>query len=371
MNAPKKENFPSYSVNKGDLLATIKQASLIFSKKSPQLVFNCVHLQIKGNKLQLRCSSELLCLEDFLEIDSTSEASLSFFVHGDLLMKILKKLEGNRVIFQKTNTHLLISSQSKSDLFQVSSIDVDNFEKFPAIEGGKTLGKISGETLSKLIEQNNLRVDGGNGAKCLVEVKDNKIIMLTHDHARLTWAQGDCQIINYKFALDVASKQQLRKIMTGNEIILYLSSCENYIAWRQGNTTLFTLRRPHTLFNYSKFIPKGQRATIVQRKILKSALEKVQVAVCAINNAAKISFDDISKRISIRGFNPALGTQGSTELEASQITAKQQISLNIKYLLEAINCITTEEIKIYIPGGKFTFLEGNSNFHVLMPIITN
>jgi DNA polymerase III sliding clamp (beta) subunit (PCNA family) len=302
-----------------------------------------------------------------------SEASqpLLFFLHGDLLMKILKKLDGNQVIFQKTNTKLLISNASKSDLFQISPLEIEGFEKFPTLEGGKTLGKISGETLKHLLDQNGLKIDGGNGGKCLLEIENNKITILTYDHARLTWAQGTCQVTNYNFSLDISSKQQLKKIITAEEIQLYLSKDEKYVIWKQNTRIFFTLRRPYTPFNYSKFIPKDNKLTIVERKTLKTALEKVQVAVSMINNAAKLTFNEKSKVVGIRGFNPALGTQGSTEVKAVSVTEHQEITLNIKYFLEALGCLGAEQIKIYIPGGKFIFLEGDSNFHVLMPIITS
>ena len=371
MNPIKEKNPPSYSVNKKALLAIIKDASLILSKKSPTLIFSCIELEIRGKSLRLRCSSELLCLEDSLIMDCEATEPLLFFLHGDLFMKILKKLDGDQVVFQKTGKKLIISSVNKSDLFEISSMDVNGFSQFPSLEGVETLGRVSGETLNQILSQNDLKIDGGNGGQCLIEIENNEITILTYDHARLTWAKGACEIKNYNFSLDVSSKQQLKKIITPGEVQLYLSSDENYLAWKQRTRTLFTIRRPYKPFNYTKFIPKDNKLTLVNRKTLKTAMEKVQVAVSMINNAAKLSFNKELGVIGINGFNPALGTQGSTKVNSIEMTVNQDITLNIKYFLEALRCLAAEEIKIHIPGGKFIFLEGASNFHVLMPIIAN
>jgi DNA polymerase III subunit beta len=312
-----------------------------------------------------------------------------------LLNDIVAKLPSGEITLDDEAGENLVTITSESGRYQVRGMSAEEFPELPSIEQGET-NQLSATAF----------IDGLKGSLVACSQDESKQVLtgvyLKVEPERLEFAATDGHRLGIvevypndtdaaadgesaaesvenpsmgSFEVTVPAKalRELEKMLGSgqeeNRLGLQLEQGQVVFGWGDRKLTTRTLEGKYP--DYRLLIPKQfQRQITLDRKQLLSALERIAV-LADKTNLVKFSIDSASQSIALSVESQDLGS-GRESLAGQVSGADLDIAFNIKYLMDGLKTLLTQEITISLNGPLepviLTPLGGVKMTYLVMPV---
>jgi DNA polymerase III subunit beta len=345
------------------------------------------HPVLANIKIEATSNPDLIRLTGF---DLSLGIQTSFIANvtdeGTLTNDIVSKLPSGDITLDDEAGENLVTITSASGRYQVRGMSAEEFPELPAIEDGET-NQLSATAF----------IDGLKGSLVACSQDETKQILtgvyLKVNADCLEFAATDGHRLGIvevypaeteeqtpstgssAFEVTVPAKalRELDKMLgsrqEGDKLELQLEQGQVVFAWGDQKLTTRTLEGRYP--DYRLLIPKQfQRQITLDRKQLLSALERIAV-LADQTNLVKFSIDGTGQSIALSVEAQDRGS-GRESLAAQISGADLDIAFNVKYLMDGLKTLPTQEITISLNGPLepviLTPLGGIKMTYLVMPV---
>lgn len=343
-----------FKIEKSDLVSLLIKTQSIVEKRNTMPILVNVLLHAENNTLKIFATDLEVSLTDEVKIELKTPGKVA--VDAKHLFSIVKELNEDWVELKKKDNNWLEIKQRKS-VFNIVGIAPEEFPIFPSYST-KQFVKMNSEVLKDMIDKTIYSVSNDetryhlNGV-FFEQVKDKdglRYRMVATDGHRLS-------IVDRK----VEGTQELS--MTGGVIVPRkgLYEIKKALESIDGETVEIAIEGPQLIFkhketilmvrliegrypNYQQFVPQKLKNTAqASKENLVASLKRVSLLS---NQKSKGVTLALSKgALKITSNNPELG-DAKEELEIDYSGDEFKIGFNAKYILDILNSIEDEDIKI-------------------------
>jgi DNA polymerase III subunit beta len=340
-------------------------------------------IQLTGFDLSLGIQTNFVA-----EVEETGILTLP----AKLLNDIVAKLPSGEITLDDEAGENLVTITSASGRYQVRGMSAEEFPELPSIEQGETnqlsatafIDGLKGSLIAcsqdeskqvltgvyLKVEPERLEFAATDGHRLgIVEVYPNE------SQAPQTDQEESIEINTGSFEVTVPAKalRELEKMLgsgqEGDRLGLQLEQGQVVFGWGDRKLTTRTLEGKYP--DYRLLIPKQfQRQITLDRKQTLSALERIAV-LADQSNLVKFSIDSVNGSIALSVESQDRGS-GRESLVAQISGADLDIAFNIKYLMDGLKTLLTQEIVISLNGPLepviLTPLGGVKMTYLVMPV---
>jgi DNA polymerase-3 subunit beta len=306
-----------------------------------------------------------------------------------LLNDIVAKLPSGEISLDDEAGENLVTITSASGRYQVRGMSAEEFPELPSIEQGET-NQLSAAAF----------IDGLKGSLIACSQDESKQVLtgvyLKVEPERLEFAATDghrlgivevyptesettqiaaepAQKGSFEVTVPAKALRELEKMLgsmpEGDRLGLQLEQGQVVFGWGDRKLTTRTLEGKYP--DYRLLIPRQfQRQITVDRKQLLSALERIAV-LSDQSNLVKFSIDSTQQSLDLSVESQDRGS-GRESLTAQISGTDLDIAFNIKYLMDGLKTLPTQEITISLNGPLepviLTPLGGVKMTYLVMPV---
>jgi DNA polymerase III subunit beta len=310
-----------------------------------------------------------------------------------LLNDIVAKLPSGEITLDDEAGENLVTITSASGRYQVRGMSAEEFPELPSIEQGET-NQLSATAFIDGLKGSLVACSQDESKQVLtgvyLKVEPDRLEFAATDGHRLGIVEvypnesEDASVENTEplentntgsFEVTVPAKalRELEKMLgsgqEGDRLGLQLEQGQVVFGWGERKLTTRTLEGKYP--DYRLLIPKQfQRQITLDRKQLLSALERIAV-LADQTNLVKFSIDSAKQSIDLSVESQDRGS-GRESLTAQISGADLDIAFNIKYLMDGLKTLLTQEITISLNGPLepviLTPLGGVKMTYLVMPV---
>ena len=306
-----------------------------------------------------------------------------------LLNDIVAKLPSGEITLDDEAGENLVTITSASGRYQVRGMSAEEFPELPSIEQGET-NQLSAVAF----------IDGLKGSLIACSQDESKQVLtgvyLKVEPERLEFAATDghrlgivevyptesetaqiaaepAQKGSFEVTVPAKALRELEKMLgsmpEGDRLGLQLEQGQVVFGWGERKLTTRTLEGKYP--DYRLLIPRQfQRQITVDRKQLLTALERIAV-LSDQSNLVKFSIDSTQQSLDLSVESQDRGS-GRESLTAQISGTDLDIAFNIKYLMDGLKTLPTQEITISLNGPLepviLTPLGGVKMTYLVMPV---
>jgi len=306
-----------------------------------------------------------------------------------LLNDIVAKLPSGEISLDDEAGENLVTITSASGRYQVRGMSAEEFPELPSIEQGET-NQLSAAAF----------IDGLKGSLIACSQDESKQVLtgvyLKVEPERLEFAATDghrlgivevyptesqttqiaaasAQKGSFEVTVPAKALRELEKMLgaipEGDRLGLQLEQGQVVFGWGDRKLTTRTLEGKYP--DYRLLIPRQfQRQITVDRKQLLTALERIAV-LSDQSNLVKFSIDSIKQSLELSVESQDRGS-GRESLTAQISGTNLDIAFNIKYLMDGLKTLPTQEITLSLNGplepAILTPLGGINMTYLVMPV---
>jgi DNA polymerase-3 subunit beta len=256
----------------------------------------------------------------------------------------------------------------------VNGVLAEDFPVMPAITGG-TKWSMSGEVFKKALQQVVFAASSEETRPVLTAVllqsRDGNLYMAATDSYRL--AEKNLGKIKEEVSLLIpaSAMQDLLRVVGDATDEVHITHDDQQVLFQIGDIELVTRLVDGKYPDYSKLIPENFTTTAtLKRSDLVNVTKVSSLFARESAGSVTIELDEASKQLSIRSIASQLGENTATA--DAKVLGNGSITLNSRYLLDALNAVGGEDV-VFGFNGKLepTMLKTATDDdykHIIMPL---
>ncbi len=339
----------SLSIPKKDLFDLLQKAFPIIPLKSSLQILSNFRLSFYDNILEVSATD----LDHFIRVFSTVTGTETFdiTVNARKLFEIVRELPDGIVLIDLNDCILKIRSE-KGFSCKIAGADIHDFPGFPE-DGNYPSLTVSSIVLKDLIVKSSFAAakDESRAVLCGVffEVNENKLGMVSTDGHRLGYSflkQSFSSTTPINCVISPKSLMNLSRIFDSKiDDNVHFEIGDKYIVFSTLKFKMYSKLIEGPYPDYLKVIPKNNpKSAIIDRNLLQIAVKRVSVLSNQKTHLIKFSFTkDILEIIVL---NKDIGGEAREDIEVIYNNDNHTIGFNSQYLLEILDIIKTDKIKI-------------------------
>lgn len=327
---------------------------------------------VKTNKNRLSLSATNLDIAITHNIGAKVSSEGSITVPARLMQDFVSSLPEGVINLELKDTKLNITTDQYQSV--VNGIVADDFPAMPAISGGQKLS-IPGQDFRKALQQVVFAASNDETRPVLTGVllqsTNGKLSMAATDSYRLAEKQLGASKQDVKLLVPAPAMQDLLRILGDEEGELNITYDDQQAVFRVGDVELVTRLLEGNYPDYHKLIPDTFSTKITLKRADLNNVTKVS-SLFARESAGSVTIelDESKQQLSIRSVASQLGE--NTANASGQVTGSGSITLNSRYLLDALGVINDDDVTFGFNGKlEPTLLTGASAKdykHIIMPL---
>lgn len=364
------------TVTQENLNKALSIVSRIASSRTPLPILSNILIKTDNNRLLLAATNLEIAITVYIGTKIENKGSLT--IPAKLLSEFVGNLPKNNIEIENKNLHINI----KSGMYEstINGLPADEFPNLPVInEKTATIFKIPTNTLKQAISQTIIAASHDSTRPMLtggyLHTKDGELYIAATDGYRL--AERHISDTKIKSKVDaiipVSSLQEVVRIIPEDQSEIEVLIDDNQVRFRVNDVELTSKLIDATFVDYRQLIPNTQDIRVVINKEEFTRIVKV-ASLFARESAGGITIktDSKEKTISIHSVASQLGENTSTA--NGDIVGDGTITLNSRYLLEALGCIDGETVEFSFNGKLSPSVLADadvkkSNYqHIIMPL---
>jgi len=329
-----------------------------------------VLIKTASNRLSISATNLDIAITQYIGGKVAEEGSIT--VPARLMQDFIGSLPAGVINLDLDETKLHIATdQYKST---INGIVADDFPVMPAISGGESWSVQTG-VLKKALQQVVFAASNDESRPVLTGVLiqsiDGKLHLAATDSYRLAEKQiGDTKA-TVNLLVPATAMQDLLRILADDDDEVHVSHDEQQVLFKVGDIELVARLLEGKYPDYGKLIPQLFAVTAILKRADFVNVTKVS-SLFARESAGSVTLkvDEASQTLSIRSIASQLGE--NTANASGKITGDGEITLNSRYLLDALQAINGDEVTFGFNGKlEATALRDSSAdgyTHIIMPL---
>lgn len=323
-----------------------------------------------NNRLSLSATNLDIAITHYIGAKVKDEGSIT--VPARLMQDFVGSLPDGVINLDLEETKLHVTTEQYNST--VNGIVADDFPVMPAISDGKKWS-IEAGTFKKALQQVVFTASADETRPVLTGV------LLQNSNGKLTMAATDSYRLAEKslgkndqaatLLVPASAMQDLLRVIENNDEPIRITSDEQQALFQVGDVELVTRLLEGKYPDYQKLIPeKFTTQATLQRADLINVTKVSSLFARESAGSVTIEVDDKTNQLSIRSVASQLGENNATA--TAKISGTGSITLNARYLLDALNAFSGEEITFGFNGKlepTLLFDPANEEYrHVVMPL---
>lgn len=313
-----------------------------------------------------------------------------------LLTDIVGKLEEQEITLSyeddSEDSEATVYITSASGRYQVRGMGADEFPELPTIEEGKSLmlpvfainEGLKGSLFAASTDETKQVLTGVH----LKHLQDNLEFAATDGHRLAVVETGDLptdedeegerpslsEIEDFEVTIPARALKELEKMISSAEESDLISLCfdEGQVIFELGDQRLTSRKLDGAYPAYNQLIPKQfTRQMSLERKRLINSIERVAVLADQKNNIVRFSINNEEQTLNLSVETREVGS-GKEQLSAQISGDNLEIAFNIKYLLDGLKALPTNEIQMQLNDANqpviINPLGGLKMTYLIMPV---
>lgn len=256
----------------------------------------------------------------------------------------------------------------------INGVSAEEFPVMPAITQGKTWNVPANE-LKKSLQQVVIAASGDEARPVLTGVylhtTNGRLYMAATDSYRLAEKELSKLQEEVDLLVPVTAMQDLLRIVNDVEDDVQVTSDEQQVLFRVGDVELVARLIEGKYPDYRKLVPaKFETTAVLKRADLLNAAKVSSLFARESAGSITLNVDESSQELSIRSVASQLGE--NTAKAAAKVTGGGSITLNSRYLLDALHVLSGDEVSFCFNGKlEPSVLKDPSSgdyMHIIMPL---
>lgn len=323
-----------------------------------------------NNRLSVAATNLDIAITHYIGAKVGEEGSVT--VPARLMQDFVSSLPAGVIDLELDENKLhIVTDQYKS---VVNGIAADDFPVMPVIEGG-TSWTIAGPVLKKGLQQVAMAASSDESRPVLTGVLmqtiDGKLFMAATDSYRLAEKNLGANKQNVQLLVPVSAMQDLLRIVSDYDEDVKVTHDDQQVLFQVGDVDLVARLIDGKYPDYRKLIPqKFEVEAVVKRADLLNVTKVSSLFARESAGSVTINVDEKSQSLSIHSIASQLGE--NTASAEGKITGSGSITLNSRYMLDALHALSGEDVSFCFNGKlEPTLLKDPASddyAHIIMPL---
>jgi len=361
------------SINKEDLLTPLQYVIGAVEKKQTMPILGNVLLSSSGKELRIIGTDRELELNSCIQLEQAADIFTT--LPARKLLDICKALPNNSIINLEIeeNRTILKSAKSRFTLSTLPATDfpildeVDFLFKFKVKQ--KDFKKLLDKTSFAMAQQDVRYYLNG----LMLEIESNQIKIVATDGHRLALGSINGEYpVESTFQIIIPRKAvlELSRLLTFNEEEITISISKNHIRI-QLSDIIFTSKLIDGKFpDYNRVIPMDlNQQLLINKDALKETLQRISILCNEKYRGIRLTLEN--NTLNIQANNPHQ-EEAEEEISVDFDQTKIDIGFNVIYLIDVLNVIDTDNVKIHLKDANSSCVlsnDDNEDFkYVVMPM---
>jgi DNA polymerase-3 subunit beta len=369
-----------FNIPRKELLNPLKTAVSVVEQRQTLPILANVLVQVKDNALRLMATDaevEIICTIPL-------EANLSGDNEGETTLPARKFFDIVRSVNDNSTIQITVDEEDKAVIkagksrFTLSCLPAEDFPSSPQIEETCTFN-LSQRTFKELIEQTSYAM-GQNDVRyylngiCLDLRQDGKLVVVATDGHRLSMAEEEFELPNNEpMQVIIPNKaiKELMQMLEGGDSELTILIDNNHIKFIISDSITLTSKLIDGKYpDYQNVIPTAaNKVVIVDVATLKAAFNQSAILSSDKVKGVRLSIGNHLMKVSSRNSDQE---EAEIDCEVDYDGEELEIGFNVKYLLDALSIITTQEVELHFTNNDSSCMilprEIDSVKGVIMPM---
>ena len=329
-----------------------------------------VVLKTVGTRLTISATNLDIAITHYIGSKVAEEGSIT--VPARLMQDFVSSLPSGVIELKLDDYKLHITTEQYNSV--INGISAEEFPVMPAITQGKTWS-IPSKIFKKGLQQVLIAASSDEATPVLtglyIHTVDGKLYIAATDSYRL----AEKEIMNTKedinLLIPASSMLELLRILGDQDETIEVTNDDQQVLFKVGEVELVTRLIEGKYPDYRKLVPSSFSTEATLKRADFVNITKVS-SLFARESAGSVTIhlDPESKQVSIRSIASQLGE--NTASADAEITAEGEITLNSRYLLDALGILNANEVSLCFNGKlePCVLREADStNYtHVIMPL---
>ncbi|HEY1835938.1 MAG TPA: DNA polymerase III subunit beta [Candidatus Saccharimonadales bacterium] len=323
-----------------------------------------------NNRLSVAATNLDIAITHYIGAKVGEEGSVT--VPARLMQDFVSSLPAGVIDLELDENKLHITTDQYKSV--VNGIAADDFPVMPAIESG-TSWTIVGSVLKKSLQQVAMAASTDESRPVLTGVLmqtiDGKLYMAATDSYRLAEKNLGANKQNVQLLVPVSAMQDLLRIVSDYDEDVKVTHDDQQVLFQVGDVDLVARLIDGKYPDYRKLIPqKFEVETTVKRADLLNVTKVSSLFARESAGSVTIKVDEKSQSLSIHSIASQLGE--NTASAGGKIAGSGEITLNSRYLLDALHAFAGEDVSFCFNGKlEPTLLKDPASddyAHIIMPL---
>ena len=293
-------------------------------------------------------------------------------VPARLMQDFISSLPSGVINLELEDLHLHITTDQYESV--INGVAADEFPVMPAIEGGKTWKVPSGD-LKKSLQQVVIAASTDESRPVLTGVlihsQDGKLYMAATDSYRLAEKNLGKHDGEISLLVPVSAMQDVLRVLGDFEGDVEVTNDDQQVLFKVGDVELVARLIDGKYPDYRKLIPQSFAVTAnLKRADLLNVTKVSSLFARESAGSITINVDEEAQNLSVKSIASQLGE--NTAVANAKVTGSGSITLNSRYLLDALHATTSDDI-IFAFNGKLEPIvirdpKSDEYIHIVMPL---
>lgn len=358
------------SVTQENLSRALSTVSRVASSRSSLPILSNVLLKTEGNRLIVVATNLDIAVSETIGAKIVQEGSIT--VPARLMQDFVSSLPSGTLELTVTENKL----QLKAERFDstIHGMSAEDFPVMPTIDGGASLSFASTE-MKQILQQVLFATSNDDARPVLTGVyvhsEGAQIYVAATDSYRLAEKTIKKDASSIDLLLPSQSLQELLRTLKDDTATVTIIFDEQQARFRVADVEIVTRLLDGQYPDYKKLLPKSFETTATLTRQSLNEITKVS-SLFAREAAGSITLlvDEAKQEVSISSIASQVGE--NTASAPAEIQGDASITLNSRYILDALGAFDGERVCININGKLdpciLTDPDDNSYLHVIMPV---
>lgn len=357
-------------VTQENLNRALGTVARVANARNPLPVLANVLIRADNNRLSIAATNLDIAITQYIGAKISSEGSIT--VPARLMQDFISSLPGGVIDLNLDEAQLHISTEQYKSV--INGIVADEFPVMPTITGG-TAWTVAAPLLKKALQQVVFAASGDESRPVLTGVLlhtvDGVLYMAATDSYRLAEKELGPNKTDVNLLVPATAMQDLLRILGDNDEEVKVTHDDQQVRFQVGDVELVARLLEGKYPDYRKLIPQSFTVTATLKRADFINVTKVS-SLFARESAGSVTVEvnEGSGKLSIRSIASQLGENTATA--SGTMIGSGSITLNSRYLLDALQALTTDDV-VFGFNGKLeaTLLKDASNAtynHIIMPL---
>jgi DNA polymerase-3 subunit beta len=357
-------------VTQENLSKALSTVARVANTRNTLPILGNVLLKTVDNRLSVAATNLDIAITHYIGSKVSEEGAIT--VPARLMQDFVSSLPSGVIDLELDENKLHITTdQYKST---INGVSAEDFPVMPAITGG-TSWQIPTSVLKKGLQQTVLAASTDEARPVLTGVFlhsfDGNLHMVATDSYRLAEKTLQKSKSDTSLLVPGSALQDMLRILGDNEDQVMITHDEQQVLFQVGEVELVSRLIEGAYPDYRKLIPKSFEVSATLSKADFTNITKVS-SLFARESAGSVTIkiDEAAKQVSIRSVASQLGE--NTASATAEVTGSGEVTLNSRYLLDALHVFNGDKITFSFNGKLdpclLTEPSAKGYKHIIMPL---